>query len=61
MLDMKEIYNRNSMEDGKQKCFVANKFNLKIDVRAIICTARKLHFNEYLMARNYKITHEVKD
>ena len=51
MLDMKEIYARNTMENGKQKCFIANKFNMKIDARAIICTARKLHFKEFLIAK----------
>ena len=51
MLDMKEIYARNTMENGKQNCFIANKFNMKIDARAIICTARKLHYKEYLIAK----------
>jgi hypothetical protein len=54
MLDMREIYERNSMEDGKQKCFVANKFHIKMDASAIKCTARRIYLQEYLL-QNGKI------
>ena len=45
---MEEIYSRNTMSDGRQSCFVANKFNYKVDSNAIICAARRIHLQEYM-------------
>ena len=36
------------MSDGRQSCFVANKFNYKVDSNAIICAARRIHLQEYM-------------
>ena len=46
MLDMDEIYRRNTLEDGRQSCFVGNKFDFKIDANAIICAAKRIHLQE---------------
>ena len=48
MLDMTEIYGRNTMTDGRQNCFMANKFDYFVDSSAIICAARRIHLQEYL-------------
>ena len=40
---MQEVYQRNTLSDGRQNCFVANKFNPHIDPTAIICQARRIH------------------
>ena len=47
-IDMSEIYSRNTLSDGRQNCFVANKFNNHVDSNAIICAARRIHLQEYL-------------
>ena len=54
MLDMREMYELNTLEDGRQKCFVANKFNISLDASAILCTARRIYLQEYLL-QNGKI------
>ena len=48
MLDMTEIYGRNTLSDGRQNCFMANKFDYFLDSSAIICAARRIHLQEYL-------------
>ena len=47
---MIEIYKRNTLPDGRQNCFVANKFDSHMDATAVICAARRLHLQEYLSA-----------
>ena len=44
--DLKEVDKRNRMRDGKQNCFIANKFDSNIDPGAIICMARRIHHIE---------------
>ena len=46
MDDMKEVYKRNAMDDGRQNCFLVNKFDSNIDNNAIICAARRIHLQE---------------
>ena len=48
MLDMTEIYGRNTLSDGRQNCFMANKFNYFVDSSVILCAARRIHLQEYL-------------
>ena len=48
MLDMTEIYGRNTMTDGRQNCFMANKFDYFVDSNVILCAARRIHLQEYL-------------
>ena len=49
MDDMDEIYKRNTLNDGRQNCFIANKFNTMIDANAIICAARRIHLQELMI------------
>ena len=55
ILDMQEIFQRNTMEDGKQSCFVANKFNIKVDGTAIMCTAHRIYLQEYMAKKEMLI------
>ena len=48
MLDMTEIYDRNTLSDGRQNCFMANKFDYFMDSSVITCAARRIHLQEYL-------------
>ena len=48
MRDMTEIYDRNTLSDGRQNCFMANKFDYSVDSSVIICAARRIHLQEYL-------------
>ena len=48
MFDMTEIYGRNTMTDGRQNCFMANKFDYFVDSNVILCAARRIHLQEYL-------------
>ena len=56
MLDMTEIYGRNTLSDGRQNCFMANKFDYFLDSNAIICAARRIHLQEYLSLEEDKPT-----
>ena len=40
--DLKHIYKKNLMKNGKPDCFIANKFNIDVDTKAIICVVRRL-------------------
>ena len=40
--DLKHIYQENMMKNGKPDCFIANKFNIDVDAKAIICVVRRL-------------------
>ena len=54
MLDMTEIYGRNTLSDGRQNCFMANKFEYFVDSSVIICAARRIHLQEYLSLKEDK-------
>ena len=45
---MTEIYGRNTLSDGRQNCFMANKFEYFVDSSVIIFAARRIHLQEYL-------------
>ena len=40
--DITEVYRRNTLSDGRQNCFVANKFNPRVDATSIICQAKRI-------------------
>ena len=46
--DMPHVYKENTMADGRQNCFIANKFDMNVDTNAVICTAKRIHLQEYM-------------